>query len=140
MLCMHTTFPYLHSVLILLSYFYKVNKNVENEDNLWNKVVTFVERLTDKKAKDVNAILFLIGVQEIGSGNKSYTKEQKQDLIHVGTCTVLCIDNYYVKESTDEEGWPHFKLLKKVPHGKIGEQELFLRHEIVKYFQEKELI
>lgn len=109
-------------------------------NNMWNKVLDLIESLTDKKPKDVNAILFLIGVQEIGSGIKNYTKEQKQDLIHVATCTVLCIDNYYVREKDDEDGWPHFKVLKKLPHGKIGEQELFLRGEIIKYFQLKELI
>ena len=107
---------------------------------MWNKVLDLIESLTDKKPKDVNAILFLIGVQEIGSGIKNYTKEQKQDLIHIATCTVLCIDNYYVREGNDDDGWPHFKVLKKLPHGKIGEQELFLRGEIVKYFQQKELI
>lgn len=117
-----------------------MNKSVDIDKNMWNKVLDLIETLTEKKPKDVNAILFLIGVQEIGSGIKNYTKEQKQDLIHVATCTVLCIDNYYVREQDDEDGWPHFKVLKKLPHGKIGEQELFLRGEIIKYFQQKELI
>ena len=117
-----------------------MNKSVDIHNIMWNKVLDLIETLTDKKPKDVNAILFLIGVQEIGSGIKNYTKEQKQDLIHIATCTVLCIDNYYVREGNDDDGWPHFKVLKKLPHGKIGEQELFLRGEIVKYFQQKELI
>jgi len=42
----------------------------------------------DKKP-DVESILFLIGVQEFGDIRKKFSKEQKQDLMHIAICTVL---------------------------------------------------
>ena len=36
---------------------------------------------------DVQAILFLIGVNELGNGYKSFTKSEKTDLFHVAICT-----------------------------------------------------
>ena len=110
------------------------------KEEMWNKVVNLIETMTDKKPKDINAILFLIGVQEVGSGIKTYSKEQKQDLIHVGTTAILCVNGYYTKDYVDDDGWPHFTLVKKLPHGKIGEQERFLRGEIISYFENSGLI
>lgn len=106
----------------------------------WLLVRAFVERITEKKNADTNAVLFLIGVQEVGKGKKPYSKEQKQDLIHVGTCSVLCLSGYYSFSHIDDDGWPHFQLVKKLPHGKIGEQELFLKSNVVNYFKHHELI
>ena len=106
----------------------------------WQKVQAFILELNGKKRSDVNAVLFLIGLQEVGHGIRSYSKEQKQDLIHVGTCSVLQHGGYYKLSHRDDDNWPHFTLEKKPPHGKIGEQELFLKNEIITYFKLEELI
>ena len=38
---------------------------------------------------DMRAVLFMIGIQEVGDLRNTYTKEEKQDLMHVAVCTLL---------------------------------------------------
>jgi hypothetical protein len=85
---------------------------------------------------DMDGILFLIGVQELGSGKQVYTKEQKQDLMHIAVCTVLMQSGYYMLEGFDQEGWPHFKQLKPLPGFNLFEQENFLRDHVLLYFEQ----
>lgn len=87
------------------------------------------------KKPDMEAILFLIGIQETGRAGESFSKEQKQDLMHVAVCTLLAPSGYYLYEGNDEEGWPHFLQLKELPAGNMVEQENFLKDHILLYFQ-----
>ncbi|MEY2646402.1 MAG: hypothetical protein RL158_378 [Bacteroidota bacterium] len=86
------------------------------------------------KKPDVEAILFLIGLQEIGLSQEKISKEQKQDLMHVAICTILSSSDYYIVEGKDQEGWPHFKQLKNLPIMNMIEQEAFLKDHILLYF------
>ena len=86
------------------------------------------------KKPDVEAILFLIGLQEIGLTQEKISKEQKQDLMHVAICTILSSSGYYIVEGKDQEGWPHFKQLKNLPIMNMIEQEAFLKDHILLYF------
>lgn len=83
---------------------------------------------------EMDGILFLIGVQELGTGKQEYTKEQKQDLMHIAVCTLLSQSGYYAIEGYDEEGWPHFRPLKPLPEHNMIEQENFLKDHILLYF------
>lgn len=85
---------------------------------------------------EMDGILFLIGVQELGTGIQEYTKEQKQDLMHIAVCTLLAQSGYYALEGYDEEGWPHFKQLKPLPPFNLFEQENFLKDHVLLYFSE----
>jgi hypothetical protein len=85
---------------------------------------------------EMDGILFLIGVQELGAGHQAYTKEQKQDLMHIAVCTILVPSGYYALEGYDEEGWPHFVQLKPLPQFNLMEQENFLRDHVLMYFDE----
>ena len=89
---------------------------------------------------DMDGILFLIGIQELGSGKQDFSKEEKQDLMHIAVCTVLSLSGYYVLEGNDEEGWPHFKQLKPLPGFILIEQENFLKDHILLYFQNQNFI
>ncbi len=40
---------------------------------------------------DVHALLFLIGVNELGKGHNKYSKQEKTDLIHIAICTLLAL-------------------------------------------------
>lgn len=87
------------------------------------------------KKPDVESILFLIGVQEVEHINQSnFTKEQKQDLMHIGICTILSSSGYYLLEGYDNDKWPHFKQLKSLPDMNTIEQENFLKDHILLYF------
>lgn len=87
-----------------------------------------------KKKPDVESILFLIGIQELGDIRKKFTKEQKQDLMHVAICSILSSSGYYELSHIDEDGWPHFKQLKAMPEMNSFEQEIFLKDHILLYF------
>ena len=84
---------------------------------------------------DMNGVLLLIGIQELGKGPREYSKEEKQDLMHIAVCTILMPSGYYQLEGNDEEGWPHFKQLKPLPEFNMIEQENFLKDHALLYFQ-----
>lgn len=92
------------------------------------------------KLPDLEAVLFLIGIQETGLLKNKITKEEKQDLMHVATCTVLLFEGYYEKEHVDAEGWPHFKQLKPLPNMSLEEQEYFLKQHILAYFRNNHIL
>ena len=83
---------------------------------------------------DLNALLLLIGVQELGQGVAAFTKEQKQDLMHIATCRLFSLSGHYELERVDEDGWPHYTLLRPVPFANLKEQERMLKWHILEYF------
>ncbi len=83
---------------------------------------------------DLNALLLLIGVQELGQGVADFTKEQKQDLMHIATCKLFSLSGHYELERVDAEGWPHYRLLVPVPFANLKEQERMLKWHILEYF------
>lgn len=101
----------------------------------WNLEAKLVERFGKKP--DMEAILFLIGMQETGFLKQKITKEQKQDLMHVAICTILSPSGYYEFERRDADGWPHFKQLKEHKAMHLHEQENFLKDHILFYFEQQ---
>jgi hypothetical protein len=99
----------------------------------WTLEAKLVERFGKKP--DLEAILFLIGMQETGFMQEKITKEQKQDLMHVAVCTVLQSSGYYGLEGKDADGWPHFRQLKELPVFNFIEQEHFLKDHVLLYFE-----
>jgi hypothetical protein len=91
------------------------------------------------KIPDLNAILLLIGVQELKNHKTSFTKEEKQDAMHVATCTLLAQSGYYEREGYDEDGWPHFVQIKPLPDHTLIEQENFLKDHVLFYFEQNRL-
>lgn len=99
----------------------------------WRQLQKEIQSTFDKKI-DINGALFLIGIQELGKGFKTFTKEQKQDLMHIANCRVLSPSGYYELEGLDKDGWPHWKNVNPLPVLNLEEQDLFLKHHIVLYF------
>ncbi|HET9826734.1 MAG TPA: hypothetical protein VFP87_15445, partial [Chitinophagaceae bacterium] len=97
----------------------------------WNLEAKLAERFGKKP--DIEAILFLIGIQEFGQIREKFTKEQKQDLMHVAVCNLFSQSGYYELEKIDTEGWPHFRQLKPIPEMSLVEQENFLKDHILLY-------
>lgn len=87
------------------------------------------------KTPDLNAILFLIGVQELGKGNLSYSKEQKQDLMSLATCRLFEPLGYFELEGHDAEGWPVYKPKETLPPLTLAQQEYLLQEQIIEYFK-----
>lgn len=103
----------------------------------WNYLLKEIERQIQKKPKDLNEVLFLIGVQELGRGAQRFEKEEKQDLMHIAICKVLSLAGYYELEGLDKDGWPHWKLIKKLPHFDLLEQEKLLKMHVIEYFEKE---
>lgn len=104
----------------------------------WNLEAKLVERFNKKP--DMEAILFLIGIQEFGQLREKFTKEQKQDLMHVAICSLLSQSGYYELEGKDQDGWPHFRQLKPMPEMNTIEQENFLKDHILLYFKNHDFL
>ncbi len=112
------------------------------KDDLQSRWWKLEEKLIEKfgKKPDMEAILFLIGIQELGNIKNKFSKEQKQDLMHVAVCSLLSQSGYYKLEGNDEEGWPHFLQLKELPQYDMIEQENFLKDHVLLYFETNQLI
>jgi len=113
-----------------------IKKDLEQE-RLWQQLLNKLEQLVGKKPADLNAVLFLIGTQELGKGPQHFSKEQKQDLMHIAICKVLSYSGFYELEGVDKDGWPHWKLVKKLPHFDMLEQEKLLKMHVLEYFQKE---
>ncbi len=84
---------------------------------------------------DVQTTLFVIGLQELGMNYREFKKEEKLDIIHIGVCTVLLPFGFYKKLGLDNDGWPHFKNIKKISNTTVGEeQENLMKRAIINYF------
>ncbi|SDY18656.1 hypothetical protein [Hymenobacter psychrophilus] len=105
-------------------------------EHRWWELMTEM-RVRFGKKPDLNALLLLIGVQELGQGAGPFTKEQKQDLMHIATCRLFSISGYYERESVDAEGWPHYRLLQQLPFSNLKEQERMLKWHVLEYFDEQ---
>jgi hypothetical protein len=83
---------------------------------------------------DLQGILFLIGVQEVGKGYRKFSKDEKLEVIHVAVCTVLIPLGYYAYTGKDTDGWPQFELIQELPLLKAKEQESMMKYAVLKYF------
>jgi hypothetical protein len=111
--------------------------SLQAKDNqeIWENLIRFLKQTTGGKPRDLNGVLFLIGVQELGKGTVEFSKEEKQDLIHIAICKVLSLGGYYELDGHDKDGWPHWKLLKELPAFDFVSQENLLRHYVLDYFR-----
>ena len=57
--------------------------------------------------------------------------------MHIGICKVLSLSGYYELEGLDDGGWPHWKLIKKLPHFDLLEQEKLLKMHVIEYFEKE---
>lgn len=106
--------------------------------------VVLVEQLSmqfaDGDTLEIDAIIYLVGVQELGQHQKAYKKDEKVNLMHIAICRLLEPYGYYEFEFFDEQGWPHYKVKKELPNLKAGEQSVLMKEALVSYFVEKEYI
>jgi hypothetical protein len=117
-----------------------VNQDKSTGRSLFERWIILEAELVERFGKKPNmeAILFLIGMNEYrGRIPKiKFSKEQKQDLMHIAVCTLLSKDGYYALEGYDEEGWPHYKERKPVPtdQNTLAAQEMMLKEYVLEYF------
>ena len=107
----------------------------------WEQLVTLLSnQFSQGENLDLDAIIYLIGVQELGKVHQKFKKDEKLNLMHIAICRLLEPYGFYEFEFFDEEGWPHYKVKEELPALKAGEQSVLMKEAIVNYFLEKELI
>ncbi len=98
------------------------------------------EKFSDGDPLELDAIIYLVGVQELGQYHRRYKKDDKLDLMHIAICRLLEPYGYYEFSFFDEEGWPHYTIKEELPSLKAGEQTVLMKEAIVNYFVEKDFI
>ena len=114
-------------------------RNIEELKVEWVELLNQLNTMFDTDM-DLQGVLFLIGVQELGHGPREFGKSEKQDLMHIATCKLLSQFGYYELEGSDDQGWPHWKLEKPLPAYSLESQENFLKEHVVLYFEKENII
>jgi len=84
---------------------------------------------------DVQAILFVIGLQELGQNLSKLGKDQKIEVMHIAVCALLEPYGYYNYIGRDKDGWPHWEFSKELPRLNQEEQEKLIKQGIIDYLE-----
>lgn len=107
----------------------------------WNNLKTKLSvDFSDNEIINLDSIIFLIGLQELGQFQKRFNKQRKLEVIHIAVCKLLSDYGYYEFDYIDNDGWPHYKLIKKLPNLKAGEQTILMKKAIINYFMKSNYI
>ena len=113
----------------------------EQLKNRWNNVVQILSnQFAEGDVLDLDAIIYLIGVQELGKVHQTFKKDEKLNLMHIAICRLLEPYGFYEFDFVDKDGWPHYSVKEELPPLKAGEQSVLMKEAIVNYFLEKEVI
>ena len=116
------------------------SRNQELKERWETLISLLTERFSETETIDIEGILYLIGIQELGQIHKRFKKDDNVNIIHIGICSVLEPFGYYEFDYFDDEGCPHFMLVVELPTLKPGEQSVLMKDAVVHYFIEKGLI
>ncbi|NAS31131.1 hypothetical protein GTQ40_09130 [Flavobacteriaceae bacterium R38] len=107
----------------------------------WEQIVQKLSaQFAEGDVLELDSIIYLIGVQELGQLHRTFKKDEKVNLMHIAICRLLEPYGYYEFDFFDDDGWPHYKVKEELPVLKAGEQTVLMKEAIVQYFLEKELI
>ena len=94
------------------------------------------EKFGGGEKMDLDAIVYMIGIQELGKGYKKFSKDEKLNIMHIAICKLLEPFGYYKFDYFDKEGWPHYKTIDELPNLKGGEQSVLMKEAVVLYFEQ----
>ena len=104
----------------------------------WKSILAKLEDQFGKRI-DLNAILLIIGIRELGILKSEFTKEEKVRLMHIAVCRLFSKSGFYELRGVNQKGWPQWEKIKDLPFGDVFEQETLIRHHIVEYFVDEEI-
>lgn len=118
----------------------KMSRDIQLKER-WEQLVNILsDQFSQGENLDLDSIIFLIGVQELGQLHREFKKDEKLNLMHIAICRLLEPYGYYEFDFVDDEGWPHYNVKEQLPPLKAGEQSVLMKEAIVNYFLEKEVI
>jgi hypothetical protein len=107
----------------------------------WESVVNILsDRFADGQPLDLDAVIYLVGVQELGQLHRKFKKDEKLNLMHIAICRLLEPYGYYAFDYFDDDGWPHYRIVEQLPALRAGEQSVLMKEAIVQYFLERQVI
>lgn len=83
---------------------------------------------------DLNGVLFLVGIRERGLTLEKFTKEEKLNLINLGSCTLYCELGLLEQAGEDPEGWPLFRQKSVAPSIAESLKQKTLQECAIRYF------
>ncbi|MBA4745120.1 hypothetical protein [Flagellimonas halotolerans] len=117
---------------------------MSRDEQLRERWEFLVEKLSaqfsDGDPLELDGIVYLVGVQELGNFHRKFKKDEKVNLMHIAICRLLEPYGYYDFDFFDDDGWPHYKIKEQLPPLKAGEQAVLMKEAVVNYFLEKEYI
>jgi len=128
-------FVYLQS-----NYRFQMSRDIQLKEDYERVLEILSSKFGDGEQLNLDAIIYLIGVQELGKGAVEFKKDDKVNLMHIAICRLLEPFGYYEFDFFDNDGWPHYKVLEELPTLKAGEQTVLMKEAIVLYFKAQQLI
>ncbi len=105
-------------------------------DAHWQRLQGWLQQRLGRKRPGIEAILFLIGIQERGHGYEpDLAREAKQDLIMEGTYHAFAALDVYRRVGMEANGAWIWERMLTLPKLSVEEQEKLLRLAIVRYFE-----
>lgn len=117
-----------------------MSRDIQLKDRWEILVGKLSAQFADGDSLELDAIIYLVGVQELGQYHRKYKKDDKLDLMHIAICRLLEPYGYYEFDFFDEDGWPHYTVKEELPTLKAGEQSVLMKQAIVDYFLERNFI
>lgn len=121
-----------------------IAKHMSRDNQLKERWEFLVEKLSaqfsDGDPLELDGIVYLVGVQELGNFHRKFKKDEKVNLMHIAICRLLEPYGYYDFDFFDDDGWPHYTMKEQLPPLKAGEQAVLMKEALVNYFLEKEYI
>ena len=105
-------------------------------DFYWLKIRHFIRKsFGTASLPDLETVLFLIGVQELETMQTEFSKEEKLELMHIGTATLFAQEGYFENAGVDEKGWPRWEEKMKIDLDEKSRQDK-LKDLMINYFGE----
>jgi hypothetical protein len=93
-------------------------------------------QFADGDTVKIDAILYLIGVQELGKGMQQFSKDDKVNLMHIAVCKIFEPFGHYKFMHLDEDGWPHYEAVNLLPEMDVEQQAQYMKEAVVLYFEQ----
>jgi hypothetical protein len=114
----------------------KIQNNAASLKDKWDYLVKeLTHQFSEGDELNLDGIIYLIGIQELGQGKRQFKKDEKVNLMHIAICKLLEPYGYYEFDFFDNDGWPHYRILTELPNLKPGEQTVLMKEAVIHYFE-----
>jgi len=112
----------------------QLNVDADLLERRWDNLIDDMESRFGRKP-DIEALLFLIGVQSVGRGYEpDLPKERKQSLIMEGSYLAFETLDVYARVGMERNGFFIWEKIVDLPKLSVDDQEKLLRIGILNYF------